>query len=85
MYIYIHIIYSDFSCLDSLIASLWIGRVWRDGYRDQIVIMLHCVMWVCIPVSELVCIGFFFYIPYISLFNSNTFTCTEGKWLLCNC
>ena len=36
--------------LNSLIkpvASLWKGRVERDGYRDQIVTRLHSVMWVC--------------------------------------
>ena len=31
-----------------LVASLWRGRVDRDGYRDQIVTRLHSVMWVCL-------------------------------------
>ena len=34
-----------------LISSLWRGRVWRDVYRDEIVTMLHGVMWVCLCIS----------------------------------
>ena len=30
------------------VASLWRGRVDRDGYKDQIVTRLHSVMWVCL-------------------------------------
>ena len=62
----------------------WGGRVYRDGYRDQIVTRLHSVMWVCLciprhihcscsTVMALSCIPLsqlVSYNPYMSLFNS---------------
>ena len=70
MHIFIHA-FSDFTCfrrcqLAWLIASLWRGRVNKDGYRDQIVTSclcfprhIHCscstaMALLCTPVSELV-------------------------------
>ena len=55
MYMHVAIIIVNFLAWDSLSLAdcyLWRGRVYRDGYRDQIVTRLHSVMQVCLCIPR---------------------------------